>query len=64
MDKKIITFGDTEIENQKFHYHKNPIQLYDADINKTIVCNKVSFGKKVLNILQVPKVSTYGTIFD
>ena len=51
MDEKVITFGDTEIENQKFHYHKNPIFLYDADINKTIVYNKVSFGKKVLNIL-------------
>ena len=27
MGKEIITFGDTEVEKYKFHYHKNLILL-------------------------------------
>ena len=32
MDKKIITFGDIEIEKHKFHLRKNSIFLEDVDI--------------------------------
>ena len=46
MDEKIIKFGDTEIEKYKFHQHKNPILINNIDINKIVVSNKVSFGKK------------------
>ena len=46
MDKKVIKSGDTEIEKHKFHQHKNPILRNDIDINKIVVSNKVSFGKK------------------
>ena len=46
MIKKIVTFGETDIEKHKFHGHKNPILVYDVDINKILVSNKVSFGKK------------------
>ena len=46
MDAKIIAFGDTEIEKQKFHNHKNPILIDDVGINKTMTSSEVSSGKK------------------
>ena len=46
MDKKIIKIDDTEIEKHKFHQHKGPISISNTDINKIVVSNKVSFGKK------------------
>ena len=46
MDKKFIKFGDTEIEKHKFHQHKSPILRNHIYINKIVVSNKVSFGKK------------------
>ena len=46
MDRKIIPFGDTEIERHKFHCHKNLILIDDAYINKITVSNKISFGKE------------------
>ena len=46
MAKKVIKFGDTEIEKHEFHQHKNPILRNNIDINKIVVSNKVSFGKK------------------
>ena len=50
MEKTIMTFGDVEIEKQKFQQHKRPISMKNIDIDKIVVCNKVSFGKKGLNI--------------
>ena len=29
MDKKIIKFGDTEIEKYEFHQNKSPIEIND-----------------------------------
>ena len=46
MEKTITKVGDIEIEKQKFHQHKRPISIKNIDINKTLVFNKVSFGKK------------------
>ena len=46
MDKKIIQFDDTEIEEYKFHRSKTPILINDIDINKIVVFNKLSFGKQ------------------
>lgn len=40
MDKKIKTFRETEIENDKFHQHKNAISIYDVDINKILYLSK------------------------
>ena len=37
--KKMIMFGDNEIEDHKFHYHKNPILMNDVHINKMAVSN-------------------------
>ena len=46
MQKAIIKFRDTEIKKHKFHQYKSPISINNTDINKKIVSNKVSFGKK------------------
>ena len=35
-----------EIEKQNFHQHKKPILIKNININKIVVSNKVSFGKK------------------
>ena len=45
MNKEILIFGDIGIDKSKFHYHKNPI-LIDHLIDKILISNKVSFGKK------------------
>ena len=34
------------MEKQKFHQHKRPILIKNIDINKIVLSNKVSFGKK------------------
>ena len=46
MGKEILTFGDIEIEKNKFYRHKTPIFLKDVDIEKVIVSNKISLGEK------------------
>ena len=47
IDKKIIKFGDTEIEEYEFHHqHKSPISINNIDINKIVVTNKLPFGKQ------------------
>ena len=38
--------GETEIEKHNFHQHKNPISIFDVDINKILVSKKIYFGKK------------------
>ena len=46
MEKAVTKFGDIEIEKQKFHQHKTHISIKNIDINKTVVSNKVFYGKK------------------
>ena len=46
MGKEILTFGDIEIEKNKFYRHKTPILLRDVDIEKVLVSNKISCGEK------------------
>ena len=46
MGNGMIKFGDAEVEKHKFHQHKNPISIYDVDIDKIVISKKVSFGKK------------------
>ena len=46
MGKKILTFGNIEIEKNKFYRHKTPIFLVDLDIEKVLVSKKISFGEK------------------
>ena len=46
MEKTIIKFGDIEIKKQKLHQHERPISIKNIDINKIVVSNNISFGKK------------------
>ena len=46
MDKKIIKFDDTEIEEFEFHQYKSPISLSNIDINKKVISNKLPYGKQ------------------
>ena len=46
MGKEILTFGDIEIEKNKFYHDKSPVPLRNVDIEKVLVSSKVSFGKK------------------
>ena len=78
MGKKIIIFGDIEVEKQKFHQHKIPIWINNVDISKIVVSNMVNFGKKGLTYfvgykdgkyvrplwVMLPKMSTYRRDFD
>ena len=48
MGKEISSFGDIEIEKNKFYLYKSPIILKDVDIEKVLVLSKISFcGKKL-----------------
>ena len=44
MCKDILTFGDIEIEKNKFYRPNTSILLGDVDIEKVLVSKKVSFG--------------------
>ena len=39
MGKEILTFGDTEIEKNKFYRHESPVPLSDVDVKKILVSN-------------------------
>ena len=47
--REIITFGEIKVEKQNLYSHKNPNLIYVVDINKIVVSNNASFGKKVLS---------------
>ena len=50
MGKEVITFGNTDVEKHKFHQHKNPISIFDINIDRIEVSNKIAFGKKAFII--------------
>ena len=58
MDKKIIKFDDTKIEEYEFHQYESPILINDTDINAMVVSNKFSIllVNKILNISLVTKI--------
>ena len=68
MEKTIIKFGDIEIERQKFHQHKRPISKKYIDINKIVVSNKVSVGKKgfkcFIGYKDAKKIDLYAYFFQ
>ena len=49
MDKIIIKFDDTEIEEFEFNHYESPISINDIDINKIVISNKFLFGKQDFN---------------
>ena len=53
MGKEILTFSNIEIEKNKVYHHKTSIFLERCRIEKVLVSNKVSFGKKTRNTLLV-----------
>ena len=57
IDKKLISFDNTEIEECKFHQNKIPISIKDIDINNTVVSNVLPFGKQDLKYFIGPKDS-------
>ena len=44
--KTVIKLGGIEIEKQKKCQHKISISINNIDLNKIVVSNKASFGKK------------------
>ena len=48
MGNKIITLGNIEVQRNKFHQQKKTILIYDVNIDRIVVSNKVPFGKKGL----------------
>ena len=46
MENTVIKFDAIEIEKQKCHQYKIPISIKNIDINKIVVSDKVSLGKK------------------
>ena len=46
MDKRIIKFDDTEIQEYEFHQYKSPILINNIDIKKIIVPNEFPFDKQ------------------
>ena len=46
MDKKLIKFDDTGIQEYKFCQYKSPILINDSDINEIVASNKFPFGKQ------------------
>ena len=51
MGKETLTFGDIEIEKNKFYHNKTPIFLKDIDIEKVVSSIKFYFGGKKLQLL-------------
>ena len=49
MGKEFLTFGNIEFEKKNFYHHKSPIFLKDVDIEKVLVTEKISFGKKTIS---------------
>ena len=43
----MLTFGDIDIEKNKFYRHESPTFLEDVDIEKVAVSNKISSGEKI-----------------
>ena len=48
-----MTFGDIEIEKNKFYRNKTPIFVKDVDIEKVLVSNKTFLVQKTINTLLV-----------
>ena len=46
MDKKIMKFDGTEIEEYRFHKHKSLTLINNIDINKIVISNKFAFCKQ------------------
>ena len=41
-----MTFDNTEIEKRTFYYFKHTIDINNVNIDKIVISDKISFGKK------------------
>ena len=79
MNEEILVLSHIGIDKHKFYNHKNPILIVDVYINKALISNKVSLGRKhfkcfvdykddyykmKLLCLILPKMSRYVKSFD
>ena len=79
MGKEMVTFGNIEVEKHTFHTLKNPISICDINVDRTVIPNKVLFGKNafkyfigyenddeklMLLCIMLPKMSAYKRNFD
>ena len=78
MGKEIIMFGNIEVEKNNFHQYKNPVPIYDANIDKLVVSRKFLFGEKGFKYyfgykdakkvrplcVMLPKMGAYSRDFD
>ena len=46
MVKEIITFGDIEVDKDRFHQYRSPILIGEVNINEILVSKKVPFWEK------------------
>ena len=46
MNKRILMFGDTDIEKCKVYYSECKIDTNNADIEKVLISNNVSLNKR------------------
>ena len=53
MSKVILTVGNIGIKKNELNHHKCPVSFMDVVIEKVLVSNKTSFGKKTINTLLV-----------
>ena len=53
MSKKLLTFGDIEIEKNTFYSYKTLIFLRYVDIEKVLYLKRFLLVKKIINILLV-----------
>ena len=53
-----MNFGNIKVKKHKFHQYKNPISIYDVNIDRIVVSNKVLFGKQGFkNLLDMKMVT-------
>lgn len=45
MVKQLLKLGGHKIEKKNFHYHKNSIDIDNADVNNLIVSEAFVYGK-------------------
>ena len=68
IEKTITKFGDTEITKHQFQQYKRTISIKNIDINKIVISNKVSFGKKVfkyfIDYIDAKKIDLYAYFFQ
>ena len=78
MGKEIITSVNIEVEKHKFYQCKNPISIYDVNVDRIVVYKKVFFKKgfkyfdvyenddeKVMLLhIMLPKMSAYRKKID